>query len=219
MGHVFLLGDSIFDNAAYVRSQPAVIEHLGRALPPGWGATLLAVDGDSAIDVRDQLRRLDHSATHLFVSAGGNDAINASGVLGERVLTVAEAVGLLARAQARFRQDYQGLLGALLAVGKPVTVCTIYDAIPGLGEAERAALALALFNDVIVRSAVEALVPVIDLRIVCDQADDFSDISPIEPSGHCGAKIAQVIADVVAQHDFSLRRGGTNIFTGSAGSS
>jgi lysophospholipase L1-like esterase len=216
MGNVFLLGDSIFDNAAYVRKEPAVIEHLRRALPPGWGATLLAVDGDTAIDVREQLRRLDQSATHLFVSAGGNDAYNASGVLVERVLTVAAAFGLLAKDQARFRQDYQGLLRALLAVGKPVTVCTIYDAIPGLGEAERAALAL--YNDVIIRSAVEAQVPVIDLRVVCDKAEDYSDIYPIEPSGRGGAKIAQVIADLVAQHDFSLRRAGATVFTGSAGS-
>jgi hypothetical protein len=59
---------------------------------------------------------------------------------------------------------------------------------------------------------------VIDLRIVCDQAKDYSDVSPIEPSGQGGAKIAQVIADVVALHDFSICRGGTTIFTGSAGS-
>jgi hypothetical protein len=215
MGHVCLLGDSIFDNAAYVGSQPTVIEHLRRALPTGWTATLLAVDGDSANDVREQLSRLDGSPTHLFVSAGGNDAYNASGLFRERVLTVAEALALLARAQARFRQDYQALLGAILAVGTPVAVCTIYDAIPGLGEAERAGLAL--FNDVIIRSAAEALVPVIDLRIVCNEAGDYSDISPIEPSGQGGAKIAQVIADIIGLHDFSLRRAGTNVFTGSAG--
>jgi lysophospholipase L1-like esterase len=215
MGHVCLLGDSIFDNAAYVGSQPAVIEHLRRALPTGWTATLLAVDGDSANDVREQLGRLDGSPTHLFVSAGGNDAYNASGVFRERVLTVAEALGLLARAQARFRNDYQALLGAILAVGMPAAVCTIYDAIPGLAEAERTGLAL--FNDVIIRSAAEALVPVIDLRAVCDQTEDYSDISPIEPSGHGGAKIARVIADVTRLHDFSVRSAGTNIFTGSTG--
>ncbi len=154
--------------------------------------------------MREQLRRLDHSATHLFVSAGGSDAYNASGVFGEAVLTVREAVGVLVKAQARFREDYQDLLRALMGVGKPVTVCIIYDAIPGLGEAERAALAL--FNDVILRSDVEAPAPVIDLRIVCDQAEDYSDVSPIEPSGYGGAKIANVVADVIAQHDFSLRR-------------
>src|SRR5260370_3972449 len=216
VGHVFLLGDSIFDNATYVRSQPSVVEHLQRALPPGWRATLLAVDGASAIDVREQLHGLHDSATHLFVSAGGNDALNASGVFSRRVQTVAEAVGLLANAQARFRKDYRDLLRALLAVGKPLTVCTIYDAIPGLGQAERAGLAL--FNDVILQSAVEVLAPVIDLRFVCDEAKDYSDVSPSEPSGQGGAKIAQVIAHVVAQHYFSIRRSGTTIFTGEAGS-
>src|SRR5258708_29597084 len=130
VGHVFLLGDSIFDNATYVRSQPSVVEHLQRALPPGWRATLLAVDGARAIDVREQLHGLHDSATHLFVSAGGNDALNASGVFSQPVQTVAEAVGLLANAPARFRKDYRDLLRALLAVGQPLTVSTIYAAIP-----------------------------------------------------------------------------------------
>ena len=47
-GHVILLGDSIFDNAAYVPGGPAVIEHLRRGLPEGWKATLLGVDGSLA---------------------------------------------------------------------------------------------------------------------------------------------------------------------------
>jgi hypothetical protein len=110
VGHVVLLGDSIFDNAAYVGAEPSVIEHLREALPGGWRATLLAVDGDSAIDVRQQLIGLDQSATHLFLSAGGNDAYNASGLLDKSVTTVTEAVALLAAAQARFRTDYQDLL-------------------------------------------------------------------------------------------------------------
>jgi hypothetical protein len=204
MGHVLLLGDSIFDNAAYVGTQPSVVEHLRLALPLGWLATLGAVDGASAVHVREQLHDLDQSATHIFVSAGGNDALNASGILAEEVRTVGDAAGLLARAQARFRHDYGEMLRRLTLVGKPLTVCTIYDAIPGIGEAERTALTV--FNDVIVRSAVELGAPVIDLRFVCNQAEDYSDVSPIEPSGHGGAKIARVILDVIAQHDFSSRR-------------
>ena len=204
MGHVFLLGDSIFDNAAYAGSQPSVVEHLRDALPDGWRATLLAVDGAGARDVRDQLGGLDASATHLVVSAGGNDAYNASGVMGKHVATVADALGLLADAQARFRKDYGELLAALMAVGKPVTVCTIYDAIPGLGDPERAALTL--FNDVVIRAAVEARAPVIDLRLVCDRTEDYSEVSPIEPSGPGGKKIASRIADVVDRHDFSAHR-------------
>src|SRR5260370_19639402 len=129
VGHVFLLGDSIFDNATYVRSQPSVVEHLQRALQPGWRATLLAVDGASAIDASEQLHGLHDSATHLFVSAGGNDALNASGVFRQRVQTVAEAVGLLANAQAQFRQHHPARLRTPLPAGQPLTPFTIFTVV------------------------------------------------------------------------------------------
>ena len=201
MGHVVLLGDSIFDNAAYVRGRPSVLEQLRQELPEGWRATLVAVDGASVADVRVQLSGLDGSATHLFLSAGGNDALNASGVFADAVRTVAEAAGRLGVIQARFRKEYQELIDELIALGKPLGVCTIYDSIPGLEGAERAALAV--FNDVILRSALTARAAVIDLRLVCDEAADYSDVSPIEPSAVGGAKIARVIAEVAVKHNFS----------------
>ena len=55
MGHVVLLGDSIFDNARYVPDRPPVIEQVRRGLPQGWQATLLAVDGHTSADVANQL--------------------------------------------------------------------------------------------------------------------------------------------------------------------
>src|SRR4051812_30929997 len=58
MGHVILLGDSIFDNASYVPGRPPVVEQVGRSLPPGWQASLLAVDGHVVSDVSHQLTRL-----------------------------------------------------------------------------------------------------------------------------------------------------------------
>jgi hypothetical protein len=205
VGHVVLLGDSIFDNGAYVQDQPSVIEHLRLALPAGWRATLAAVDGASVDDVHDQVQGLDNTSSHLFVSAGGNDALNASDVLAATVQSVGEAARLLANVQRRFRLDYEALLGELMALRIPVSVCTIYDAIPGLGGAER--VALAIFNDVILRSAVTARATVIDLRLVCDSADDYSHVSSIEPSGTGGAKIARVIAALTMEHDSSLRCG------------
>lgn len=48
MSHVVLLGDSIFDNAAYVRGGPPVILQLRSKLPQGWQATHLAVDASMA---------------------------------------------------------------------------------------------------------------------------------------------------------------------------
>ena len=44
-GHIILLGDSIFDNAAYVTGGRSVLSHLRRLLPDDWEATLLAVAG------------------------------------------------------------------------------------------------------------------------------------------------------------------------------
>jgi hypothetical protein len=58
MGHVILLGDSIFDNAAYVSGGPDVVSQLRAALPAGWQASLLAVDGAVITDVPRQLARM-----------------------------------------------------------------------------------------------------------------------------------------------------------------
>ena len=204
MGHVVLLGDSIFDNARYVPDRPPVIEQLRRSLPTGWQATLLAVDGHVTEDVATQLRELPSDASHLFVSCGGNDALGASSILQEAVVAVGDALCLLHEIGTRFRDEYRQMLQAVSAATKPVAVCTIYDAIPHLGPAEQTALAL--FNDVILREAFLVGIPVIDLRLLCNRDADYSPLSPIEPSVVGGSKIAGTIAEVTARHDFSAKR-------------
>lgn len=204
MGHVVLLGDSIFDNARYVPDRPPVVEQVRRALPAGWRAALLAVDGHTTEDVPGQLARLPADASHLFVSAGGNDALGESSLLSEAAYSVGEALGLLHEVRQRFGAAYRAMLHALSRFGKPVAVCTIYDAIPGLGPAERTALAG--FNEVILREAFQVGLPVLDLRLVCDRAADYSHVSAIEPSLAGGSKIARVIAEVATTHDFSRCR-------------
>ena len=139
MAHVVLLGDSIFDNARYVPDRPPVIEQLRRGLPPSWKATLLAVDGSVAEDVSGQLAALPADATHLIVSAGGNDALGESTILGEPAGTVGGVLELLYNTGASFEKAYRSMLRAVLDTGKPVTICTIYDAIPGLEPAARTA--------------------------------------------------------------------------------
>lgn len=194
MGHVVLLGDSIFDNARYVPDRPPVVEQLRRGLPAGWKATLLARDGNITDDVPKQLAALPADATHLFVSVGGNDALGESGVLTAPSRDVAGALATFHGPLSAFAVNYREMLRAVLATDKPATVCTVYDAIPGLGVAEL--LALELFNSIILREAFRAGVPVIDLRLVCDSPDDFSPLSPIEPSVAGGSKITRVIAEV-----------------------
>jgi hypothetical protein len=126
MTHAVLLGDSVFDNGAYVRGSPDVVRQL-RALLPGGRATLLAVDGAVLVDVPRQLAGLPEDATHLVVSAGGNDALRASGVLEGPARSMLEALDRLAAAQDHFRAEYRAMLDAVLALGLPTAICTIYD--------------------------------------------------------------------------------------------
>src|SRR5207302_7078460 len=127
-----------------------------------------------------------------------------SGILNQSARSAAEVLGRLTDIRDEFRRGYERMLRAVAAVEKPAAVCTVYDAIPGLDP--RAVTALALFNDVILRAAFAAVVPVIDLRLVCTAAADYSGLSPIEPSRAGGAKIARAVAALVAGHDFRRRQ-------------
>jgi hypothetical protein len=204
MPHLVLLGDSIFDNESYVPGGPPVIEQVRRGLPRGWRATMLAVDGAVAASVASQLGRLPDDATHLFVSVGGNDALRHSGILDQVRRPAGEIFAALTEMHGEFRHDYREMLRAVLATGRPAAVCTVYDAIPGL--VAEAVTLLSLFNDVIVREAAREKLPVLDLRLICDEARDYSSVSPIEPSQHGGHKIATTIARVAASHDFERRQ-------------
>jgi hypothetical protein len=209
MSHVVLLGDSIFDNASYVPDGLPVIEHLRRRLPAGWQATLRALDGDVTAGILHQLARLPADATHLVLSVGGNDALGQSGLLQESARSAVEVLGRLADIQAEFRRDYRQMLQRVRGMGKPAVVCTIYDAVPGLER--QAATALAVFNDVILREAFAAHLSVIDLRLVCTEASDYSPLSPIEPSATGGEKIAHAIVRALTGQD---RPGGRSVVVG-----
>ena len=192
MPHVVLLGDSIFDNAAYVRGGPDVVRQLRSKLPTDWDAALLAVDGAVTGEVSGQLARLPGNSTHLVVSAGGNDALGASSMLGQSVATVAEALSLLETAQSRFAADYSGMAKAVMGTGLPVAFCTIYDTPPSSPDHRIVRTALALFNDVVTRTAFASGAALIDLRLICDSDEDYAN--PIEPSVQGGDKIASAIA-------------------------
>jgi hypothetical protein len=196
MGHVILLGDSIFDNGAYVGGGPDVVRQLRGKLPADWDATLLAVDGDVSRDVVDQLRRLPRDATHLAISAGGNDALAASHLLHQSVGNVAEAVSLLEVAQQRFVRDYEESVEQAVATGLAVALCTVYDTPPSGLDYRLFRTALTLFNDIISRAAFARGLTLIDLRLLCGEDEDYAN--PIEPSVRGGDKIAGAIARFAA---------------------
>ena len=201
MKHVILLGDSIFDNGSYVPGEQPVIEQVKAILSKEWNASLLAVDGDVTLDVLQQFTKLSRDATHLIISCGGNDALRSVDVLNERVTTVGEALNRLSEVRLLFQSNYRKMLLAGLKFRKPIAVCTVYDKVPGLEE--NAATALSLFNEIILKEAFALKIPVIDLRLVCTEVSDYSQLSPIEPSSSGGEKIAGIINELLCNHNFS----------------
>jgi hypothetical protein len=128
MTHIVLLGDSIFDNAAYVAGGPDVVRQLREILPSGRRATLNARDGAVIADLPQQLRSVPADATHLVLSVGGNDALGESGLLDRKVGTMAEALELITAVRERFRSAYTRMLDQVLQRKLPVAACAIYEA-------------------------------------------------------------------------------------------
>jgi len=201
-GHVALLGDSIFDNAAYTGSEPDVVHHLRSILPSGWKASLLAVDGSVTGNLSSQVRRVPADASHLVVSIGGNDALGHSDMLDLAVDSTAEALELFHERVREFEESYRSAIEEVLELGRPTTLCTIYNGnLPDPDQARHARIALTMFNDVILRAAFELGLPVIELRLVCSEPADYAN--PIEPSGRGGHKIATAIARALGALDSS----------------
>lgn len=198
MPHLILLGDSILDNAEDVGAGQPVIAQVQGLLPGGWHATLLARDGSVTHDVHAQLARLPPDASHLVISAGGNDALMQSDVLRARVDTVGAALDRLAAIGARFAQEYAELLAQVRGRNLPATLCMIYD--PNMSDptSQRIlAAGLTIFNDVISRAAFEGGFDLIDLRTICSSPSDYAN--EIEPSSAGGAKIAAAIVQAATR--------------------
>ncbi|MEZ8882545.1 SGNH/GDSL hydrolase family protein [Vibrio sp. 10N.222.51.C8] len=218
---IVLLGDSIFDNAPYVSDGESVAEQLTNLIrtegineAKGDNAArteveLLAVDGHVMANVPSQIARA-RSKTYFnmqcaFLSCGGNDLLgySAAGLLEIDANNISDALSSLHQVRESFRRDYRHVLAVALRKFPKLTVSTIYDGIPKLSSAE--IVALGLFNEVILREAAEHHIPVLDLRVICNQAQDYAPASPIEPSKHGAAKIAQAILTQYNQYNEKIR--------------
>lgn len=196
MPHIVLLGDSIFDNGSYTGGGPDVIRQLSDVVPQGWKASLLAVDGATTAGIPRQLEKLPRDASHLVLSVGGNDALGAQHLLQSRVNTTGEGLVLIARAVSTFETAYRNAVAACLKPGLPLVLCNIYHGnFPEPQYRQQIAIALAAFNDVIVRTAGGHRLSVLDLRQICNEPRDYAN--PIEPSSRGGEKIARAIADSI----------------------
>ncbi len=195
--HIVLLGDSIFDNALYVPRGESVIEHLRRSLPNGDQATVIALDGATVTSVFRQLERVPEDATHFVLSAGGNNALQmAINIFSQPSADIRSSLKRIAEYLSEFTAEYRKLVQDLLAMGRHLSICTVYDSVPGLDTSEIAGLCV--FNDTITRTAFQYGATLIDLRTICNESTDYSSISPIEPSASGGGKIVRAIMEAIS---------------------
>ena len=195
MTRLVLVGDSVIDNAAYLaQGEPDVAAQLRERLPR-WDIIQRARDGFVTVDVLEDVARdpLPDEA-HVFLSAGGNDALSHLSLLSEgEPMTLAGALALVRELRERFRSSYASLLDTL---GRHrILAATIYD--PRFtGEEARLQPAaeggLSAFNDVIQQEAIARRIDVLDLRRIFLSTEDYAN--PIEPSAAGGAKIAAAVA-------------------------
>lgn len=190
MQHIALLGDSIFDNGVYVYNGLDVIGHFKRILPQGCKVTLCARDGSSIAEIPRQIQRLPNDVTFIAVSVGGNDVLLHYDLInpqsGRR--NVLEEMDFIL---TKFHEEYRSAIQQVKSLGKPMLICTIYNGNLPVEQSAAAKSALAAFNDKIYWVANELMVPVLELRGICTEEDDYAN--GIEPSAKGGGKIAQAI--------------------------
>ncbi len=205
MTHITLIGDSIFDNKVYVGKGRSVIEHLRERKPQEWLATLRAIDGSITTNVSAQVPKIPSDTSHIFLSVGGNDALTEIAILQMDVRNCAEVFEKISDVSADFEERYIKMLEKVLDLGLPTTICTIYyPRYENVYFQKLAVAALMAFNDVIIRQAAVHKIPLIDLRLLCNDAADYAN--PIEPSETGGSKIARTILEITQEHDFAKQK-------------
>jgi hypothetical protein len=79
------------------------------------------------------------------------------------------------------------MLTEVLARGLPTAICTVYyPRFPEAALQKVAVAGLTVFNDCIVRAALAHGLPLLDLRSICTEEEDYAN--PIEPSARGGEK-------------------------------
>jgi len=227
MKHIVLLGDSIFDNSSYVNlGELDVPNQLRSLVGHNCKVTNLAVDGHLIRHVKNQLNNLPSDVTHLFVSVGGNDGLGHLSIFHTPVNTVGESLQQMYRIGDNFKKRYSEMVDLVLSYNLPTTFCSIYyprfdarsldrvqDYMSVLSNGreiqEMVMAAETIFNDIITYEVFKRKLPLIDLRVLCDDDEDFAN--PIEPSCIGGMKIAKTINTIANVHSFDSNASGVYV--------
>lgn len=202
--HVVLVGDSTLDNVRYLNFEQGELsvekQLTRRCAERGWDVTLLAQDGSMLEDVLlRQLPRIPDQATHIVLSASGNDLLS---LLNEMVVANFTAVSMyraIVQGLAEVSQRYRDLMKALKSMGCHLACCTVYQPhFNHLFFKSLAAFGLGLHNNRLKQISTDLDASVIDLANMFDSKEDFAN--PLELSTRGGAKLVENVSNFVSEH-------------------
>jgi hypothetical protein len=199
--NVILLGDSTIDNKGYCgREGTSVTEHFESKVGK---VTLRAQDGALISAIERQLNAgVPAEATHLVVSVGGNNLLSNLEVMRKPCASVTEAMLMCAEISKEFEAEYEKMLNLVLEEKKPIMLCAVYR--PNFERTgfqvnqEAVDIAQRIFHDVIFKMARKYRLPVVDLRSVVGEAEDYAN--PIELDTPGGLKLTNAIIAAIKEH-------------------
>jgi len=155
------------------------------------------------------VRAIPGDASHIGICIDGGWAIETSGLLQGGAQSVSDALDTLAAAADEFDNVFVRLIAVATETGLPTILCTLVPARYVDPVQERAAAAaLAIFNDRILRRAIAAQLSIVELRLICDEDNDYASETLLS---HAGVrKVANVARS--ALYDISRNPGRTRVY-------
>jgi hypothetical protein len=202
--HVVLLGDSTLDNGRYLNlasGELSVEKQLAKKCAElGWQMTVLAQDGSLLEDVRTrQLPLIPDQATHLVLSASGNDLLSLLNQMVVANFTLSSVYAAIVEGLKNVAERYRNLLQSLKNLGCHLACCTVYR--PNFNHLffkSLATFSLGLHNSRLKQLAADLDCSVIDLANLFDTSEDFAN--PLELSTRGGSKLIENVAAFVGDH-------------------
>ena len=216
MNKIYLLGDSVIDNAPYVKkNEKDVASHLNSMYKcsPQINIYNRAVDGHTMKDLLDtQLSNEGlNEATNIVVSIGGNDLLgNLYFLIDAMGLYQGQESEVFQRTTTRnktfedtyfeiikpMQQEYESVVANLSNYRAKLLLCTVYEG--DLVDSDEysdviysSKTMLSIFNDLVYRTAQKYNAEVLELRDIFVSPEDYAN--PIEPSHIGGEKLAKAI--------------------------
>ena len=201
--HVVLLGDVLLEAYRGIDKAPGKFED---AILPGTRSQWrISVVSAAEVERAGPALVLPKDATHAMIFIEGNHAIEQSGLLEGRPDAFGLTLEQLSLAADEFERTLERLIHVAKAARLVIMMCTMFQ--PNYKDPVRqraACAALAVFNDRVTKRAAEARVALVDLRLTCNEPDDYDKPTLLSKSGV--QKVANVIRFAMFELDAGTRR-------------